>query len=87
LAREILPTMSQRNVELVRRAFEAQQRRDNETVFALYDPEIEIEDDPVVEGRRGIAARMAYVSSFGTDSPCGCCRMSRSRSGSTPGMK
>jgi hypothetical protein len=29
-------------MEVVRRAFEAQQRRDNETVFALYDPEIVI---------------------------------------------
>ena len=38
--------MSQQNVEIVRLAFQAHQRRDDETVFSLYDPAIEIEDDP-----------------------------------------
>jgi uncharacterized protein len=38
--------MSQDNVELVRRAFHAHQRRDDEAVFPLCDPGIEIEDYP-----------------------------------------
>ena|SRR6476620_125988 len=33
--------MSQENVEIVRRAWEASVRHDNEAVFALYDPEVE----------------------------------------------
>jgi uncharacterized protein len=40
--------MSQENVEIVRRAFEAHQRRDDEAIFSLYDPAIEIQDDPTV---------------------------------------
>jgi ketosteroid isomerase-like protein len=40
--------MSPENVEIVRRAFEAHQRRDNEAIFSLYDPAIEIQDDPSV---------------------------------------
>jgi uncharacterized protein len=40
--------MSQENVELVRRVYEAHQRRHDEAVFSLYDPAIEIEDDPEV---------------------------------------
>ena len=35
--------MSQENVEIVRRAFEASVRHDNESVFPLYDPEVEID--------------------------------------------
>jgi uncharacterized protein len=35
--------MSQENVEVVRQAWEAYVRRDNEAAFALYDPEIEID--------------------------------------------
>ena len=35
--------MSQENVEIVRQAWEAYVRRDNEAAFALYDPEIEID--------------------------------------------
>jgi ketosteroid isomerase-like protein len=35
--------MSQENVEVVRAAWEAFQRRDNEAVFALYDPEVEVQ--------------------------------------------
>jgi uncharacterized protein len=34
--------MSQANVEVVRRALEAFARRDNEAIFLLYDPEVEI---------------------------------------------
>jgi uncharacterized protein len=33
--------MSQENVEIVRRAFEASARRDADAVLALYDPEVE----------------------------------------------
>jgi len=40
--------MSQENVEVVRRASEAQRQRDNETIVDLYDPGIEIADDPSV---------------------------------------
>ena len=32
--------MSQENVEVVRRVWEAVERRDNQAVFALYDPAI-----------------------------------------------
>ena len=35
--------MSQENVEIVRRAWEASVRHDNEAVFALYDPEVELD--------------------------------------------
>src|SRR5439155_23032180 len=35
--------MSQENVAIVRRAFEASVRHDNESVFPLYDPEVEID--------------------------------------------
>jgi hypothetical protein len=35
--------MSEENVEVVRQAWEAYRRRDNEAALALYDPEIEIE--------------------------------------------
>jgi ketosteroid isomerase-like protein len=44
--------MSQENVEIVRQAFEASVRRDNEAVFARYDPEIEV--DYTASGRRGV---------------------------------
>jgi len=36
--------MSQENVDAVRSAWEAFTRRDNEAVFRLYDPEVEIYD-------------------------------------------
>jgi len=35
--------MSQENVDIVRQAWEAYRRRDNEAALALYDPEIEFE--------------------------------------------
>src|SRR5438874_13822630 len=37
--------MSQANVEAVRRAWEAFARHDNEAIFSLYDPEVEIHDE------------------------------------------
>jgi len=49
--------MSQENVEVVRRAWEAFTRRDNEAVFRLYDPEVEIHDvfyDRVYQGLDGV---------------------------------
>ena len=33
--------MSRENVELVRRVYEAAARRDSETVYDLYDPDVE----------------------------------------------
>ena len=36
--------MSRENVEAVRRAWEAFARHDNEAIFSLYDPEVEIYD-------------------------------------------
>ena len=35
--------MSEENVEIVRRPWEAYVRRDNEAAFALYDPDVEID--------------------------------------------
>jgi ketosteroid isomerase-like protein len=52
--------MSEENVEIVRRIYEAQDRRDAATVLALYDPEIEADysrvayGDPAQEVCRGI---------------------------------
>src|SRR5262245_8952909 len=52
--------MSQENVEVVRRAWEASLRHDNEAAFALYDPQIEIEpkresvDTHTYHGREGV---------------------------------
>jgi ketosteroid isomerase-like protein len=45
--------MSQENVEIVRRMYEAEARRDYETVLALYDPAIEFDDSrsPVADFR------------------------------------
>ena len=34
--------MSQENVDVVRRAWEAFERHDNEAIFPLYDPEVEV---------------------------------------------
>jgi ketosteroid isomerase-like protein len=42
--------MSQENVEVVRRAWEASLRHDNEAVFDLYDPRVEIVVQDSVEG-------------------------------------
>ncbi|MEA2152861.1 MAG: hypothetical protein QOI18_1094, partial [Solirubrobacteraceae bacterium] len=35
--------MSQENVDAVRRAWEAFERHDNEAIFPLYDPEVEVQ--------------------------------------------
>ena len=36
--------MSQENVEIVRRVYEAAAQRDSETVLSLYDPEVELDN-------------------------------------------
>ena len=49
--------MSQQNVEAVRRAWEAFARHDNNAIFSLYDPEVEIHDeflDRVYRGSDGV---------------------------------
>ena len=59
--------MSQENVEVVRRLFDAVARRDDETVLALYDPDVEwdgsrhrwaevLAGDPVWRGHDGLRA-------------------------------
>ena len=51
--------MSQENVDVVRRAFEASKRHDNNAAFRLYDPEVEIEssyDGRVYWGLDGVRA-------------------------------
>ena len=66
--------MSQANVELVRRAWEAFCRHDNETVFALYDPQVEIHDgfwDRSYRGFDGVREywrdRLAVLDEYTTD--------------------
>jgi ketosteroid isomerase-like protein len=49
--------MSQENVEIVRRAWEAYMRRDNEATLALYDQEVELHhpvDGSVYRGLDGV---------------------------------
>ena len=46
--------MSQQNVELVRRVYDAAARRDTPTILALYDPDVEL--DPSRLGIAGISA-------------------------------
>jgi ketosteroid isomerase-like protein len=51
--------MSQENVEIVRRAFEASRRGDNEAALALYDPEVTLHhhvDGGVYRGLTGVRA-------------------------------
>jgi ketosteroid isomerase-like protein len=51
--------MSEENVEVVRQAFEASKRGDDDEVFSLYDPEVEIESDydgRVYRGLDGVRA-------------------------------
>jgi len=62
--------VSRENVEVVRQAWEASVRHDNETVLSLYDPEVEMEwfthglDTPTVyRGLDGV--RVAYQDLFG----------------------
>jgi ketosteroid isomerase-like protein len=57
--RDTARAMSEENVEVVRRAFEASKRRDDDEVFPLYDPEVEIEsgyDGRVYRGLDGVRA-------------------------------
>ena len=60
--------MSQANVEAVRRAWEASTQHDNEAVFRLYDPEIEIHDlfyDRIYRGLDGVREYFReWVSTF-----------------------
>jgi ketosteroid isomerase-like protein len=80
--------MSEENVEVVRRAWEAYHRRDNEAALALYDPTIEIDpteqtgiDAGVYRGLEGVQDffRTGWAASV-------TCEL-RSRSGSTLGTK
>jgi ketosteroid isomerase-like protein len=51
--------MSQENVEIVRRAWEAYMRHDNEAALAFYDPEAELRhpvDGSVYRGLDGVRA-------------------------------
>jgi ketosteroid isomerase-like protein len=48
--------MSEGNVAVVRQAWEAYQRRDNEAALALYDPEIEVD----LRGEERVDARVYY---------------------------
>jgi uncharacterized protein len=65
--------MSKENVELVRQAWEAYTRRDNEAALALYDPEIEVElrnegrvDAGAYHGLEGVQEFFRnWVSAFG----------------------
>jgi ketosteroid isomerase-like protein len=56
--------MSEENVEIVRRAFDAWNSRDNDTGFSLVDPEIEVEVnlnspiDGIYRGQGGLAKFM-----------------------------
>jgi uncharacterized protein len=60
--------VSQENVEVVRAAWEAFTRRDNEAVFGLYDPEVEIHDvfyDRIYRGLDGVREYFReWVSTF-----------------------
>jgi ketosteroid isomerase-like protein len=48
--------MSQENVEIVRRVYDAAARRDSATVLALYDPEVELDNTrlQIVGGAGGV---------------------------------
>jgi ketosteroid isomerase-like protein len=46
--------MSQENVEVVRRVYEAAARRDSVSVFALYDPDVELDATRMGVGDLGI---------------------------------
>jgi ketosteroid isomerase-like protein len=60
--------VSEENVDVVRRAWEASTRRDNEAVFRLYDPEVEIHDvfyDRTYHGLDGVRDYFhEWVSTF-----------------------
>ena len=55
--------MSQANVEIVRRAWEAHRRHDNEAAFRLYHPEIEIHN-ALGEMYRGVDGVREYFRGF-----------------------
>jgi ketosteroid isomerase-like protein len=62
--------VSRENVEIVRRATEAQGRHDNETPLALYDPEVEIETpnwDGSIQVYRGLDGIRAFYRDFLAD--------------------
>jgi len=59
--------MSQENVEIVRRAFEAYVRRDDEAAFALYDPEIEIDMTASGQPGGGVYRGLAGVREWNRD--------------------
>jgi ketosteroid isomerase-like protein len=59
--------MSEENVEVVRRAYEAGNRGDVEAALADYHPEIEVIDDPRIPGAktiRGVAEIKRYFESM-----------------------
>jgi ketosteroid isomerase-like protein len=58
--------MSQENVEIVRRVYDAAARRDSAAVLALYDPEVELDPSRLFAGvmGRGVYRGHAGVRSF-----------------------
>jgi ketosteroid isomerase-like protein len=54
--RDTARAMSQENVEVVRRIYDAASRRDSATVLALYDPEVELDNTrlQIVGGAGGV---------------------------------
>jgi len=53
--------MSQENVEIVRRIYDAAARRDSATIFSLYDPEVELDNSRLqVVGLSPIGAETNY---------------------------
>ena len=59
--------MSQENLEIVRRSYDAGVRGDPETAFSAYHPEVEVIDDPRVPGghtMRGIVEVKRYFESL-----------------------
>jgi len=56
--------MSRENVEIARRVYEAAARRDSATVFALYDPEVELDNSRLGVVNSGIYTGHAGLRSF-----------------------
>jgi ketosteroid isomerase-like protein len=56
--------MSQENVEVVREAFEASMRHDNDEVFLLYDPEVEIVSEYDGRTYRGLDGVRTFFRDF-----------------------
>jgi ketosteroid isomerase-like protein len=60
--------MSEENVEIVRGAWEASTRKDNEAALALYDPEVQIDLTAVTHiGRSGVYFGLEGVQEFYRD--------------------